>query len=233
MKSTRGTARPTCSSNAASTSCLAGYTRGLDFVLGHQRATLATFLITVAATVFLYVYIPKGFFPQQDTGIIAGLTDAPQDISFDEMVRRQHALTDVVAKDPDVASYGTGIGGSRPINNGFVITRVSSRATSAAPAPTRSSPDCGRRSRKVPGATLFLQAAQDLNVGGRTSRTQYQYTLQDADIDELNEWAPKLLAACRSCPCCATSPPISRPAAACCRWRSIAIRRRVSASSRR
>jgi HAE1 family hydrophobic/amphiphilic exporter-1 len=71
---------------------------------------------------------------------------------------------------------------------------------------------------KVPGATLFLQAAQDLNVGGRTTRTQYQYTLQDSDINELNDWAPKLLAAsCRNCPCCATWPRISRPAAACCR----------------
>ncbi len=82
---------------------LAGYTRGLDFVLDHRSATLVTFLITVAATVALYIYIPKGFFPQQDTGIISGLTDAPQDISFDEMVRRQHALLDVVSRDPDVA----------------------------------------------------------------------------------------------------------------------------------
>ena len=79
---------------------LAGYTRGLDFVLDHQRATLVVFLITVAATVLLYVEIPKGFFPQQDTGIIAGLSDGPQDISFDEMVRRQHALLDVVAAGP-------------------------------------------------------------------------------------------------------------------------------------
>ena len=77
---------------------LAGYTRGLDFVLDHKRATLITFLITVAATVVLYIEIPKGFFPQQDTGIISGLSDAPQDISFDEMVRRQHALTDVVSR---------------------------------------------------------------------------------------------------------------------------------------
>src|ERR1700677_3514968 len=100
---------------------LAGYTRGLDFCLDHKRATLITFLITVAATVFLYIEIPKGFFPQQDTGIISGLSDAPQDISFDEMVRRQHKLLDVVARDPDIASYGTGIGGNRPINNGFVI----------------------------------------------------------------------------------------------------------------
>ncbi|HXI47359.1 MAG TPA: efflux RND transporter permease subunit, partial [Steroidobacteraceae bacterium] len=100
---------------------LAGYTRGLDFVLDHKRATLATFLITLAATVMLYIEIPKGFFPQQDTGIISGLTDAPQDISFEEMVRRQHAVFDVVGRDPDIASYGTGIGGNRPINTGFVI----------------------------------------------------------------------------------------------------------------
>lgn len=78
-----------------------------------ERATLVVFRITVAATVLLYIEIPKGFFPQQDTGIISGLSDAPQDISFAEMVRRQHALLDVVAKDPDVASYGTGLGGSR------------------------------------------------------------------------------------------------------------------------
>src|SRR6202161_356434 len=100
---------------------LAGYTGGLDFVLDHKRATLVTFLLTVAATVFLYIYIPKGFFPQQDTALISGLTDAPQDISFNEMVRRQHLVTDVLSKDPDIASYGTGIGGNRPINNGFVL----------------------------------------------------------------------------------------------------------------
>src|SRR6201996_3187273 len=83
---------------------LAWYTRGLDFVLDHKRATMITFLITVALTVLLYIEIPKGFFPQQDTGIISGLTDAPQDISFDEMVRRQHLVTDVISKDPDIAS---------------------------------------------------------------------------------------------------------------------------------
>ena len=172
---------------------LAGYTRGLDFVLDHKRATLMTFLVTLAATVLLYIYIPKGFFPQQDTGIISGLTDAPQDISFDEMVRRQHLITDVVQKDPDVASFGTGIGGSRPLNVGFVILGLkprSERNASADQIITRLRPQLA----KVPGITLFLQASQDLNVGGRTSRTQYQYTVQDSDIDELNEWAPKLLA---------------------------------------
>jgi len=178
---------------------LAGYTRGLDFVLDHKRATLTTFLLTVAATVLLYVYIPKGFFPQQDTGIIQGLTDAPQDISFDEMVRRQHLVTDVISKDPDIASYGTGIGGGRPINNGFLIMGLkprSQRSASADEIITRLRPQLA----KVPGIQLFVQAAQDLNVGGRTSRTQYQYTLQDSDINELNEWAPKMLAELQKLP---------------------------------
>ncbi len=178
---------------------LAGYTRGLDFCLDHKRATLITFLITVAATVFLYIEIPKGFFPQQDTGIISGLSDAPQDISFNEMVRRQHALLDIVAKDPDVESYGTGLGGSRPINNGFVVIGLKprdERDASADQVITRLRPQLA----KVPGATLFMQAAQDLNVGGRTTRTQYQYTLQDSDIDELNSWAPKLLESLQKLP---------------------------------
>ena len=178
---------------------LAGYTRGLDFVLDHQRATLAVFLATVAASVLLYIEIPKGFFPQQDTGIISGLSDGPQDISFDEMVRRQHALLDVVSRDPDVAGYGTGLGGTRPINNGFVVIGLKPRDQRRASADqiiNRLRPQLA----KVPGATLFLQATQDLNVGGRTTRTQYQYTLQDSNIEELNEWAPKLLSKLQKLP---------------------------------
>jgi hydrophobic/amphiphilic exporter-1 (mainly G- bacteria), HAE1 family len=178
---------------------LAGYTRGLDFVLDHQRATLMVFLATVAASVLLYIYIPKGFFPQQDTGIIVGLTDAPQDVSFDEMVRRQNALMAIVARDPGVASYGNFLGGSRPVNNGFVILGLKPRDERSA-----SADDIINRLRpqlaQVPGATLFLQAAQDLNIGGRTARTQYQYTLQDSDIDELNEWSPRLLEALKKLP---------------------------------
>jgi hydrophobic/amphiphilic exporter-1 (mainly G- bacteria), HAE1 family len=171
---------------------LAAYTRGLDFVLDHQRATMAVFLLTVATSVALYIVIPKGFFPQQDTGIISGLSDAPQDISFEEMVRRQHALLDIVARDPDVESYGTGLGGNRPINNGWVVIGLKPRDQRSASADqiiNRLRPQLAQ----VPGATLFMQAAQDLNVGGRTSRTQYQYTLQDSVIDELNNWAPQLL----------------------------------------
>jgi HAE1 family hydrophobic/amphiphilic exporter-1 len=171
---------------------LAQYTRGLDFVLRHQFPTLVVFVVTVAATIAMYVWVPKGFFPQQDTGIIAGLSDAPQDVSFTEMVRLQHALTDVVAKDPDVATWGASVGGSRPLNNGFAIIGLKPRGERSASADqviTR----LRSKLAAVPGATLFLQAAQDLNVGGRLSRTQYQYTLQDSNLDELNQWAPRLL----------------------------------------
>ena len=178
---------------------LAGYTRGLDFVLRHQKPTLITFIITVACAGLLYVFVPKGFFPQQDIGIVSGLSDGPQDISFDKMVTLQHQLLDVVAKDPDVAAYGTGLGGSRPVNNGFVVIGLKSRDERKS-----SADDVINRLRgklaQVPGGTLFLQAAQDITVGGRTTRTQYQYTLQDPDLDELNEWAPKMLAQMQKIP---------------------------------
>jgi hydrophobic/amphiphilic exporter-1 (mainly G- bacteria), HAE1 family len=168
------------------------YTRGLDFVLRHQRTTLLTFIATVAVAVLLYVVVPKGFFPQQDTGIIVGLTDAPQDVSFDEMVSLERRLTQLIASDPAVASWGAFVGGGRPLNNGFVVVGLkprNERDASADEVINRLRPKLAA----VPGGTVFLQAAQDLNVGGRTSRTQYQYTLQDANIDELNQWAPRLL----------------------------------------
>jgi multidrug efflux pump subunit AcrB len=168
------------------------YTRGLDFVLRHQRATLLTFLVTVSVAVLLYIVEPKGFFPQQDTGIIAGITDAPQDVSFDEMMRLQHRLMAVVAKDPAVASWAAFVGGGRPLNNGFVIIGLKprdERDASADQVITR----LRKQIATVPGGTVFLQAGQDLNVGGRLARTQYQYTLQDSNLDELNTWAPRLL----------------------------------------
>ena len=171
---------------------LAGYTRGLDTVLRHQGLTLVVFLLTVVFTVFLYIEEPKGFFPQQDTGIIAGLTDASQDVSFKEMVRLTHQLTDVVAKDPDVAAWGASVGGSRPLNNAIVFIGLKPRDQRTATA-DQIVARLRKAVGKVQGATLYLQAAQDLNVGGRLSRTQYQYTLQDADLTELNEWAPRLL----------------------------------------
>ena len=178
---------------------LAWYTRGLDFVLRHQRATLAAFCLTVVTTVGLYMVEPKGFFPQQDTGIIAGLADASQDVSFTEMVRLQHQLTDIIAADPDVAGWATAVGGSRPLNNSFVVIGLKPRDQRHATA-DQIVARLRARFASVPGATFYLQASQDLNVGGRLTRTQYQYTLLDPDLDELNEWAPRLLARMQALP---------------------------------
>jgi hydrophobe/amphiphile efflux-1 (HAE1) family protein len=178
---------------------VAGYTRGLDWVLAHQGITLGVFLITFCSTGVLYVIVPKGFFPQQDTGLISGLSDASQDISFSQMVKVQHRLTDIMAKDPDVASYVASVGGSRPINNGFLMMGLKPRDQ------RKSSADevirrLRRKFNSVSGGTAYLQAVQDINMGGRTTRTQYQYTLQDSDLDELNTWAPKLMAALQKLP---------------------------------
>ena len=171
---------------------LAGYTRGLDFVLRHQKPTLLTFIATVATAGLLYAFMPKGFFPQQDIGIIQGLSDGPQDVSFDKMVALQHKLLDVVSADPDVAGYGTGLGGSRPVNNGFLFIALKPRDERNSTADQIITRLRGKLAQ-IPNGTLFLQAGQDITVGGRTTRTQYQYTLQDPDLDELNDWAPKLL----------------------------------------
>jgi multidrug efflux pump subunit AcrB len=168
------------------------YTRGLDFVLAHQRATMLTFVATVAAAVVLYVFVPKGFFPQQDTGIIQGLTDAPQDVSFLEMVRLEKRITEVLASDPGVATWGAFVGGGRPLNNGFVILGLKPRDARDASA-DQIIDRLRKKVAQVPGGTVFLQASQDLNVGGRLTRTQYQYTLQDANLEELNSWAPRML----------------------------------------
>ena len=181
---------------------LAGYERGLDFVLRHQFTTLCVFLVTLGLTVYLFLIIPKGFFPQQDTGMITGISEAGQDISFEEMKRRQEALGEIIASDPAVATYAMAIGNggsTSTLNNGrFFITLKpkDERDASAYQVIARLRP----RLEKVEGARLFLQASQDVNVGGRLARTQFQYTLQDANLDELNEWAPKVLEKLKSIP---------------------------------
>jgi HAE1 family hydrophobic/amphiphilic exporter-1 len=181
---------------------LRAYERGLDVVLRHQFATLCVFLATLAVTGYLFVKIPKGFFPQQDTGLITATSEAAQDISFQEMMRRQEALGEIVGKDPAVATYAMALGAGGPsptINNGrFFITLKpkSERDVSAFEVIARLRPQL----EKVEGARLFMQAAQDVNVGGRASRTQFQYTLQDANLDELSEWAPKALEKLKTLP---------------------------------
>jgi hydrophobe/amphiphile efflux-1 (HAE1) family protein len=179
----------------------AGYRRGLDLVLRHQRSTLAFFLATVTAAIALYLIIPKGFFPQQDTGMLIGVSQAAQDVSFPEMERLQQRLTSVVQGDPAVADVVSAIGatGGQTINTGrFFITLKprSERDVTADQIISRLRPKLA----EVEGAVLFLQSAQDVQVGGRLSRTQYQYTLQDPDLTELDTWAPRVLSRLKSMP---------------------------------
>ena len=178
---------------------VAGYTRGLDFVLQHQRPVLIVFVVTVASSVLLYILEPKGFFPQQDTGVLSGVTDSTQDVSFRASTDLQRRVMEAVSKDPDVVSWASAVGGSRPVNTGFAVLSLKPRDERKASADeilARLRPIIA----KVPGGTLFLQAQQDLNLGGRASRTQYQYTLQDPDLAELNRWAPKVLDALKKLP---------------------------------
>ncbi len=181
---------------------LHGYDRGLKWVLRHQPLTLGMLILTIAATVGLYVVVPKGFFPQQDTGVIFGTSEAAQDISFAGMVERQRALADVVTKDPDVAGFLSSVGASGfspSLNTGRFWINLkphNQRKSSADQIIDRLRPQLA----KVEGVALFLQVPQDINVGGRLSRTQYQYTLQDANLDELNHWAPIMLAKLKTLP---------------------------------
>ncbi|MEA2904299.1 MAG: hypothetical protein QOI12_1686 [Alphaproteobacteria bacterium] len=180
---------------------LSGYRRSLDVALRHQRITLAVFVVTVALSGYLFVVIPKGFFPIQDTGLLLGTSEAAQDISFAEMSRRQIALGSVVSKDPDVATVGMLVGstGSQTQNNGrmfITLKPLGERKASATEIIHRLAPQLA----KVEGAALFLQPAQDINVGGRPARTLFQYTLQDADVTELNQWASKILAKLKTLP---------------------------------
>ncbi|WP_454720321.1 MULTISPECIES: efflux RND transporter permease subunit [Cupriavidus] len=178
---------------------LAGYKRGLDVVMRHQFITLCVFIATVATTVALFVYIPKGFFPQQDTGFMFGFAESAQDASFKSMNARMVQLADVVRADPDVMAVGM-TGGQNTINTGnfFISLRPKDqgRTASADEIIARLRPKLAQ----VQGANLFLQAGQDINVGGRLSRTQYQYTLVDANLDELNQWAPRILERLRGLP---------------------------------
>jgi hydrophobe/amphiphile efflux-1 (HAE1) family protein len=174
---------------------LRAYDHGLKWVLRHQPLTLCVLLATMALTGTLYVAIPKGFFPQQDNGFIFGFSESKQDISFAGMMERQRALMEVIRHDPDVMSFSASVGptgGALTTNTGRVWINLkprSERKASADQVINRLRPQLAQ----VEGVTLFMQAAQDINVGGRIGRTQYQYTLQDANLDELNEWAPRML----------------------------------------
>jgi HAE1 family hydrophobic/amphiphilic exporter-1 len=179
---------------------LHAYERGLDLVLKYQFTTLCVFFATLALSVYLFVVIPKGFFPQQDIGLLTGISEAAQDVSPEAMMRLQQALGGIVMKDPAVDHVGMFVGGSgNATNNGRMFITLKPRQDRTANADqviSRLRPQLD----KVQGAKLFLQAAQDVRVGGRASRTQFQYTLQGPEIAELNEWAPKVLAKLKTLP---------------------------------
>ncbi len=166
------------------------YASGLRQVLRHRFVTLLGMIGTILVTGYLYVVIPKGFFPQQDTGMIIGIAEAAQSISYQGMAERMHAVIGAVLKDPAVASVGSQIGatGTTTLNDGRLFIALkpkSERGASADEVINRLRPTLA----KLEGVTVYLQAAQDITIGARVARTQYQYTLVDADGAELGHWA--------------------------------------------
>ena len=179
---------------------LHAYERGLDLALRWSLTTLCIFFATVALSVYLFVIIPKGFFPQQDNGFLTAVSEAPQDISFAEMERRQEELSRIVQADPAVDSIAMFIGGGgTALNSGRMYITLMPRDQRDANAQqiiARLRP----KLEKVEGARLYMQASQDVRLGGRATRTQFEFTLQDANLAELNEWAPKILARMQTLP---------------------------------
>ncbi len=177
------------------------YDAGLRAALRRQPLTLGLTLGTLALTIFMAWWIPKGLFPQQDTGAFMGFSDAPEDISFPAMKARQKALVETVLRDPAVKHLVSFIGvwSGSTLNTGFIFGELwpkERRGVSADEMIGRLRPKLA----KVGGIRLYLQSTQDLRIGGRTSRTQYQYTVEDRDLAELNRWAPRLLAALKKLP---------------------------------
>jgi multidrug efflux pump len=180
---------------------LAFYEGGLRWALHHRAVMLTVTLSTVALTVVLFATVPKGLFPQQDTGLIMGSIEAAQDVSFAEMRRLQLQVNKVVGEDPDVDHFVSFTG-----SGGFGTSNMGSAFITLKPLPPRRlSADqvLGRlrgKLSKMEGVNTYMQARQDVSVGGRMARTQYQYTVQDANLDELVQWAPRMLEALRKIP---------------------------------
>ncbi|WFU42354.1 multidrug efflux RND transporter permease subunit [Bradyrhizobium sp. CB82] len=179
---------------------LSAYERGLDVALRHSFITLCIFFATVALSVYLFILIPKGFFPQQDNGFLTAVSEMPQDISFTEMKRRQEELNAIVQADPAVDSIAMFIGGGgTALNSGRMYITLKPREerdVNAQQIIARLRPKLAA----VEGARLYMQASQDVRLGGRATRTQFEFTLQDANLTELNAWAPKILEAMKTLP---------------------------------
>ena len=175
---------------------IAAYGRSLKWVLQYETATLLVAASLLVLTVFQYIEIPKGFFPTQDTGIIQGITQAPESTSFPAMSHKQQQLSDVILKDPAVASLSSFIGAdgtNSTLNSGRIqinLKPLAERHITASEVMAR----LQKHVDQIPGIHLYLQPVQDLTVDDRVSRTQYQYTLEDPDSTELNVWTAKLVA---------------------------------------
>ncbi len=171
------------------------YSRGLRWVLKHQPLTLLVAIATLGLTVVLYIAVPKGFFPVQDTGVIQGISEAPQSVSFKAMSERQQALADIILRDPDVASLSSYIGvdgDNATLNSGRLLINLkphSERDLTAAQIIQRIQPEVDKRS----DIRLFMQPVQDLTIEDRVSRTQYQFSMSSPDAELLSDWSAKLV----------------------------------------
>ena len=172
----------------------AEYGRGLRWVLQHQKLVLTITVLTFVLNVYLYILVPKGFFPEQDTGRIGGQVQGQQDVSFPEMKKKVLALASIVGKDPGVQDVTAFAGGRGNSNSGFMFMSLKpdaerlKRGDTAQVIVDRLRPKVS----DIPGAILYLQAFQDLRIGGRSTATEYQYTLTADDLKQLNDWGPKL-----------------------------------------
>src|SRR5207253_86189 len=181
---------------------IAFYGRTLQFVLRYRTTTLLVTVGTLVGTILLYIYVPKGLFPVQHTGVIIGVSDAPQNLSFAAMSLRQQALVDVILKDPAVESLSSfiGIDGTNTtLNAGRLqinLRPLAERKISASDVIRRLQPELA----KVDGVSLFLQPVQDLTVEDRVSRTQFQYSLEDVDPKELAYWTSSFMDKLKSLP---------------------------------
>jgi multidrug efflux pump len=181
---------------------IAFYGRTLDVVFQHQTAMLLGFAATLVLTFILFWFVPKGFFPVQDTGVIQGVSVAAQSVSFAEMVGLQKQAVDVISKDPAVANLSSFVGidqTNTTLNNGRVLINLkplADRDANATDVIRRLQPKLAT----IPGLEMYMQPVQDITVDDRVSRTQFQYTLEDPDADELHVWAPKLLAKLQQLP---------------------------------
>jgi multidrug efflux pump len=175
------------------------YKRSLQIVLRHPAVTLGVLIATIAATAFLFVTVPKGFFPQQDNGTVFGGMQGPQDASFQTMQMAALRISDTIKTDPAVAAVVSFVGGNGATNSGFVycaLKPLNERKISSSEVINRLRPKLAA----IPGAMTFLQAGQDVRIGGRQSNAQYQYTIQTENLSDLVKWGPTVLAEMRKLP---------------------------------